>query len=291
MTTPLTRVNVEAACRDLLEADVIAINCLSRAPRSAVYRATLADQGHSVVVKLYEGLAARKAARERRAITAVASGGLVRTPAILGYGLLPGVEAAALIMQDLGTTTLSRAVWAGASSRPEALFLLGRLLAGVHQLSPAPDRPGTGAMFPIHAADLQRHCPAWLRDAAAPALKRAAVLTAADVREVRCHGDLHPDNVILRAGIPYVVDFEQATCAVAEYDLAQTAVTSDALETDQLTQILAGYGWGVSQELLAALIVFHVVRGWVWAAVRENRDKALWSSRVHFVIDQYAGTF
>jgi hypothetical protein len=86
--------------------------------------------------------------------------------------------------------------------------------------------------------------------------------------------------------VPHVVDFEQVILGVPEYDIAQSLVTSDALEDSDRAKFLAGYGApGVSAELIDALIVFHVLQGWVYTARAELRDIDLWAARVRRVLN------
>ncbi|MET8050423.1 aminoglycoside phosphotransferase family protein [Streptosporangium sp. NPDC005286] len=198
-------------------------------------------------------------------------------------------------MRDLGSATLQKVTGSGTCSRGEALGLLGRLLRSFHQLPYPPPGPGAPLAvldFAAQVTALRQHLPDELRTATQASLEQAIDLFQTRP-PVWCHGDLHSDNVLLcgQEGdrVPHLIDFEQSTIAAAEYDLAQTVVTSDAFGHDDQAQLLAAYGTGLSEDLLASLITFHTLRGWRWAALHENRDIALWQARLRLVLDQYAG--
>jgi hypothetical protein len=282
---------VDAACRGLLGVRPVDSYALASAPKSAVHRATLPHH-RTVIVKLWGGSARWKADKERLALTAL-SGGAFRGPPVLGCGHLPGRDVAALILDDVGPRTLGQAARTGAFTRADVLGFLGRLLNAFHTQPP----PGPGLL--IGAADLarqvddlRRHLPQPLVDAAREPLDQAAALTPGRPA-VWCHGDLHAENVLLRTTpgdtTPYVIDFEQCVFAPAEYDIAQTLVTTDALTPEERAQVAAAYGGRLSQPLVSHLVAFHALRGWRWAALHENRDAALWQARLQLALQTNTG--
>ncbi|WP_329522164.1 aminoglycoside phosphotransferase family protein [Spirillospora sp. NBC_01491] len=282
---------IALACRNLLSADVTQARCLSQSPQSSVHRVVLHDH-RAAIVKLHRGESRWKAIKERKAMEAVAAHTTLHTAGLLACGPVPGHDTTALITADLGEASLSQAAREGTRSRSQALGLLGVVLAQFHQL---PVRCGlrvtAGWSLEAQVIALRRRCPGPLLAVVGPALLRAVELGVG--RLVWCHGDLHLDNVLLVPdargdGLPYVIDFEQMVPAVPEYDIAQSAVTSDALDGHELAEITAGYGEPLSAELVTVLIVFHVLQGWVYAALTEGRDTRLWANRLDIVINRCA---
>ncbi|MFC4060224.1 phosphotransferase family protein [Planomonospora corallina] len=274
-----------AACQALLGAGFAETTRLSSAPAVAVYRVRLLDRPHPVVVKLYAGRARRKALLEQRAFTALATGcGAFTVPRLHAAGPVPGFDVTALVLDDAGPSSLHDLLQSGARARGAALHQLGWLLAAFHQQPhPPPQTPRVDVAGQV--AVLQRRLPAPVRGAARAVLARAADHASARPL-VWCHGDLHPGNVLLPAhhDRPHLIDFEQTVVAAAEYDLAQTIVTVDAFDPGEQDLLAGGYGPGLSPDLVAALVAFHTVRGWWWAALREGRDASLWENRLRVVL-------
>ncbi|MFF2787653.1 phosphotransferase family protein [Streptomyces sp. NPDC058049] len=268
-------------------------------PKTAVYRIRLAD-GRLVVVKLFAAGVSHSAADEARLLTVITGSGRVRVPVVIGHGPVPGLTVSALITADAGTRTLSDAVRAGQMPRPAALLRLALLMAAFHTIeAPAEVRLAPGIGQQVSA--LASHCPKRVFNQLAPALE---VIAGGARRErlVWCHGDLHLDNVISGAdrritastgGEPhlpeYVVDFEAATIEAPEYDLAQTLVTCDALETSDRIFMAAAYGRHIDTRLLDAYVAFQAVRGWTYAAHREGRDRDAWAARLHLALTPQPG--
>lgn len=278
-----------AACAALLGRAAKAETQLSRAPSSAVHRITL-DDGLRVIVKLHFGPARGKAEQQCRALQSVRTHTDLFVPAVLACDDVP--PAAVLIMQDVGEADLGRATEAGWCTRAQALHALGDLLGRLHRL-PAdlgPDPPHARA--PHDASRLISLCPPMLAAAAANALARAGEVLR-DGDPVWCHGDLHPANVLAtrtpvdRLGALYLVDFEEMVYTRREYDLAQCLVTSDALDQADRVRIEAGYGLSLDRDAIDALLVFHAVRGWVYAAHAEQRDRQLWAVRLRKTLDTF----
>lgn len=283
---------VALACRALLGREATLAKVLSRAPGSDVVRASLAD-GDSVIVKLHTGAQRRRAREQQRALAAVAAYTTVPTPRVLGCGGVPGTGASALIAVDLGQVDLGRAVRDGLCTRDQALEILSGLLARLHRLPMAAGpRPATGSGPRIDALALIERCPGPLAETVAPLLIRAAARARTAMPTVWCHGDLHPANVLFpqdgagRLGPAHVIDFEQMVHAAPEYDVAQCLVTSDALAPSERARVAASYGSPLDQRLLDELIVFHAVRGLVYAAMAERRDASLWNRRVTCALER-----
>ncbi len=279
----------KAACRALLEITPVTVHPLSVTPHAAVYRVTLPDRpATQIVVKVWAGEAHSKAHKEAYALRSLAGAAGFGVPHLLACGAVPDWNAAAVVMDDLGPFTLGQASRTGGITRTEQLTLLGRLLAAFHGTPPPAPGPliaATGGRREVD--DLRAHLPAPLVEAAGKQLERVAALPASEV--VWCHGDLHPENVILAGQRPHLVDFEQSALAPPEWDIAQTAVTTDALTPPELGVICAGYGWPLSLRRLGDLVTFHALRGWRWAALHEGRDAALWQARLQLVLARYPG--
>jgi aminoglycoside phosphotransferase (APT) family kinase protein len=275
------------ACRTLLDRRIVQTTVLAETHSSTVVRAIAADGG-SVIVKLYGAERGRRAWEEQRALTA--AGTLVPVPQVLAYGPLPDTETTALIIADLGQVDLGDAVRDGRCTRTGALAVLGSLLALLHQLpmNAGPYPPTTRGPH-TDASPLLRRCPRPLA-AIGPTLTQAAVGAATSTRPVWCHGDLHPANVLFpyvspgQLGPAYMIDLGQMVCAAPEYDVAQCLVVSDALTPTERAHVECAYGPGLDRSLLDDLIVFHAVRGWVYAAAAEGRDIPLWNARIGYVL-------
>ncbi|WP_328913175.1 MULTISPECIES: phosphotransferase family protein [unclassified Streptomyces] len=290
MTGTLGRQTLDAACRDLLGTAAIDAHRLTQAPRSAVYRTTLRASGlpASVIIKLHTGSASWKAAKEHRVVTALAGSAQLGLPRALACGAVAGADVTALVLEDLGRLSLHEAVRTGDWPRHQALRLLGHLLREFHRL-PRGAQPGARRAFAEQVTVLLARLPEPLRVATRGVLLRAVDL-AETHDQVLCHGDLHLGNVVLPATDPrpHLIDFEQTAPAFAEYDVAQGVVTCGVLAAGDRELIAAGYGGGLDDGLLTHLIVFHTLRGWLYAAVREKRDTQLWQTRLNTALDQYS---
>ena len=268
---------------------------LSQAPKTAVFRVSR-DGGQSMIFKFFSGTARRRAQEEHAAITLVASGGLGVARALCLADI--GDETTVLVTTDLGTYTLDRAVREGEMTRLEALELVGNLLARFHRIEAQPGPCLTARASATVATEIEalyRCCPAEELARIEPAL-RAVAGRIRDAQElVWCHGDLHFCNVVLSPvgteRTPSLIDFEGMTQAPRESDLAQAIVTTDAYDNVEQARLLAGYGSSHSLELLDPFIVFHTLRGWVYAALLQQRDQQLWASRCKRVRDLFPHVF
>lgn len=297
---------VTVACLRFVNGGATRVTCLSRAPASGSYRVLLSD-GQSVIAKLYLNTSKWRAAKERDIIESLSGGSVIRTAKVLGHGHLEDHDASVLITSDLGDATLWRAITAGTCSYHDGLGLIGQLLADFHRVDlatfPIGEQTHSQSMVEQHVRQflsiLGRNPADRLASRVRPALETLIRLCGQPREQVECHGDLHPANVVmcqLKSGTlaAHLIDFGSAVRCLPEYDLAKSIVTSSsALLRDERTALLAGYGGRhqVSDELLDAFVVFHVVDGWVHAAMLEGRDQSLWQGRVEAVLARYAALF
>lgn len=294
---------IAVACQNFVDTTAAQVTCLSRAPSSGTYRVHL-DGGRSVIAKLYFGAAKWKATKERNIIDSLSNNGVIRTARVLGYDQLEIYDATVLITSDLGECTLWGAIEAGRYSYHGGLSLVGRLLANFHDIdlaiTAADDEPLATKFERLarwHLSILDRNPQDGLASHVEPALDTLVRLCRQPNPQIGCHGDLHPANVVtqVRSNVSaaHLVDFESAVRCPLEYDLAKSVATSSALGDHDRMALLAGYGdrRPVSEELLYAFVVFHVVDGWVHAALLEGRDRSLWRSRIDEVVARYAPLF
>lgn len=272
------------ACRRLLGAQVIAVEPIAAATSLRVHRVALQD-GRRVILKLYFARAG-SAEAERRALTCLAAHTDVLTPTILASGAVQDGRVEALVLDDLGPSNLGERVAAGYCSRHDALTAVGSLLARIHSL-PLDCGPGNPSRLRprVLAETLLSHCPSGLGVIAAEVVSRAKEAITQPRQQIWCHGDLHPANIIpvgqqFDAAALHVVDLEQAACSVPEYDVAQSLVTSDALDAAGQSALLSGYSLPLDYELITLMIRFHALRGWAYAATTERRDVDLWAQRL-----------
>ncbi|MEU8269875.1 aminoglycoside phosphotransferase family protein [Sphaerisporangium sp. NPDC049002] len=293
MIEPVGTSAVDIACRALLGTQAVQAHQLSASASTAVYRVILTErQIHdSMIVKVYAGRTQWKAGKEHLILAERSGCSAFGIPDVVASGPIPGHDLTALVLTDLGSNTLHQTISDGTYSRRDALGLLGQILNAFHH-DPGHSADRTRSPVVSHlvldARRLRDRLPEEVNWRVQTSLDRLA-RPAAQRKAVSCHGDLHFGNVVLRAAyaLPYLIDFEQATDAPAEYDLAQTAVTTDALTSGDLTSLMTSYLGPTSYGLLTDLIVFHTLRGWWWAARQEGRDVALWQTRLAQVLDQY----
>ncbi|GHB74227.1 hypothetical protein GCM10010377_75770 [Streptomyces viridiviolaceus] len=282
---------VARACALLLKASARDVTTLVLTPKAGVYRVRLTD-GRRVVVKLYAPARSYTAFTERDLMRAVSAAGHVATPTVLACGTVPPHGATVLIASDLGERTLGQAVRDKAVSEREAMHRCGRILAQIHQVPVAPSLVAHRSLA-RQCALLRRVGPSELLHRIRPALDRVEAACDMPAHLVLCHGDLHLENVLLpmrgpMAGTEHVIDFEETTYCVPEYDLAQTLVTCDVMTGPARNHLVAAHGGSVAAGLLDALIIFHTVRGWTYAALAEKRDRGLWAARLDHVLATFA---
>ncbi|MBB6038200.1 phosphotransferase enzyme family protein [Phytomonospora endophytica] len=244
---------------------------LSGSPVSSVFRVLLTDD-RAVIAKVYDPAHKYRAERERHLHTLVANSGDVAVPP-----LLDGNDGSTvLLFADIGLEPSTA-----------RLSQLGGLLARFHGLRPeAGLLPGGRARlrpFAEQLVSLVNSAGDLIPSEVLGVIREAAVL-APRCPQVLCHGDLHAGNVLHIPGRapwrPVVIDFEQATIAPAEYDLARTLVITDSFGTDSRQELLSAYRPQIRPELLAPMVLFHATSGWIHA-VRDGRHVRRWERRFH----------
>ena len=124
-----------------------------------------------------------------------------------------------IALEELEGDTLTEHIKSVAVGNTRSLFLLrqyGRCLAQIHKLSPTPGYEARGEFYELEQEEVKLEFPRfrsvvrWL-DKNRPPTKR----------EVFCHGDYNPDNVLLRGReITGVLDWEYAGFGWCEFDVA-----------------------------------------------------------------------
>ena len=279
----MTEERAAAVCRELLGVRAAAVGPIADSA-SWLQRVTL-ENGQRVVVKIHSARPGR-AELERRALTCLAAHSDVQAPMVLACGNVPGSDAEALVLVDVGPSNLGQLYCAGRCSREEVLEAVGSLLARIHKL-PLDCGPGdphkSRPCVPVEA--LIARCPDGVKQIAAAVVEQATKAITQTRPTTWCHGDLHPANVVpmgqaLDSASLHVVDLEQVACTIPEYDVAQSLVTSDALDLSGRAAVLHGYATRLDHELLTSLIAYQALRGWAYGAAVEGRDIALWTHRL-----------
>ena len=259
-----------AAVGDVIGERVTDLVELSRSPPTTVLR-VLPVGGRTLIVKLHER--AYRAERERDVHAIVAASRRVQAAPLLSVSLEPPM----LVYADTGLSPLP-------SCGVAATEALGEILAAFHQVTVDASALPTGRarLRPVEeqVAYLLKSVSFTIGERVRGALERLAEQSQRH-RAVLCHGDLHPGNVLHKvgsSGLPVLIDFEQATLAPPEFDLARTLVLLDGFSLKIRSRLLAAYGSPVSADLLAGMVLFHSTSGWVHAQ-REQRDLARWQRR------------
>ena len=168
------------------------------------------------VVKLFKvGVPRQMSQWEARMTRAVfAAGG--PAPEVLGEVSLDGRSG--IVLPRLEGPTLLQLTKSGAITFERAGAILASLFLAVHNMPPPPDVP------PLR--DLMNG-PSLLSDDDVP--RHIATGILALIERLRpgdglCHGDLHPDNVMMTADGPRIIDWSVAVRAPAALDLARCHV-------------------------------------------------------------------
>ncbi|WP_426449421.1 phosphotransferase family protein [Paenibacillus sp. S-38] len=164
------------------------------------------------VIKLYKPSMEEWAEKEAETARLVASAGL---PVPQVYGLQETAGRLGVVYERVEGAPLTRRLFEGASS-PEAA---GRQLAGLHARIHAGEGRG---LRPFDEVLRERigHAPALAPEAKEELLRRLDRLSAGEER--LCHGDFHPDNVLLASNGPVVIDWMTAVRGAPETDAART---------------------------------------------------------------------
>jgi aminoglycoside phosphotransferase (APT) family kinase protein len=156
-------------------------------------------------------------------------------------------------------------------ARPWRLAALARTLGEVHAAIHAHAVPG----LPRLPAQLAR------RIAAAPDLPdahRAAARAALDTlahspgtAQTLCHGDFHPDNVLLSPRGPLVIDWENATLGDPLADVARTLLLVRASEAS-----IASVAGRTVRHAQAAALISRYLRAYSWMRPLDRARLAAW---------------
>jgi len=175
---------------------------------SDVYR--LADDR---VVKLYRATVSQKNIEAEWKATSVAFSAGLPAPAPLER--YRSGDRQGIIFSDAGPQSMLRVISRQPWRMAGALSAMARLHACVHTQSSA------DSGLPQQQGVLRRK----IGDARVPdAVKQQALaaLNRLPDGDRFCHGDLHPDNVMLKDGALTLIDWEKALCGVPAADVART---------------------------------------------------------------------
>jgi aminoglycoside phosphotransferase (APT) family kinase protein len=163
------------------------------------------------VVKLFKpGVPMKLSWHEAQNTRAVFAAG---APAPEMFGVLTLEERFGIVLQRFDGPTLLQLMRTGAMTRGQAGAILADLGRAVHK-TPVPPR----------VLPLRTWVDAWLRGAGGELPEAIAAGVHARLERLSpgnelCHGDLHPDNVIMTAAGPRLVDWSGTVRAPAAYDL------------------------------------------------------------------------
>jgi aminoglycoside phosphotransferase (APT) family kinase protein len=168
------------------------------------------------VVKLFKsGVSVRLCWHEARMTRAVFAAG-APAPEVFGVFTLEGRFA--IVMSRFDGPTLLQLTRTGAVTRGQAGAVLASLCRAVHKTPVPPD-----------VLTLRDWVDAWLRSSNGRLPKHVATGIRAQIERLApgdelCHGDLHPDNVIMTAEGPRLIDWTGTVRAPAAYDLGVSHV-------------------------------------------------------------------
>jgi aminoglycoside phosphotransferase (APT) family kinase protein len=170
------------------------------------------EWGDGLVVKLWRRDGHEDAAREARIARAACAGG-ARTPEVIELVEVEG--RAGIVFERVDGPTMVRAL----TSQPWRLLQLARQLAelqaGLHRC-PAP--PGLDSLHHALERDIRRA--QGLDETQQTAA--IALLNSLPAGDRLCHGDLHPDNVVMSPRGPVIIDWANAAAGPPVADIART---------------------------------------------------------------------
>ena len=163
------------------------------------------------VVKLFkEGFPPGLGQHEARMIQAVFAAG-VPAPEVFGEVTLDGRFG--IVLGRLDGPTLLQATRSGAVTFDEAGAIIASLTLSLHRMSPPPEalhlRRWMAAAFRRSGDMVPRHVASGIL---------ALIDRLQQPGDVLCHGDIHPDNVIMTADGPRLIDWSFAIRAPAALD-------------------------------------------------------------------------
>ena len=187
------------------------------------------EWGDSQVLKLFRsGWARADVDREAQVAKAVAAAGLA--PAI--HDLVRVADRDGIVYERVDGPSMLRQL----TQQPWTVVRHGRLLADMHRRMHQCSVPA----LPSLRARLERRIR--FQEAVSATVRQAALCTLERLTDgdCLCHGDLHPDNVILTANGPVIIDWNDATCGNPFADVARTSLLlcSGALLAMPLTRRL-----------------------------------------------------
>ncbi|MFL5735089.1 MAG: phosphotransferase family protein [Chloroflexia bacterium] len=183
--------------------------------------------GEREVLKLFFDWCPRRWVAEEAKVTGAVHDAGVPAP---GIGDVVEVEGrAGIIFERIEGPSMVHAVLSNPAEHVEMGRLMAELQAGMHARAVPGLRPFRGALE--GAIRRAKALPDDLKEAAVRALERLPN------GQALCHGDLHPDNVILSPRGPVILDW---AAAVSGYPLADVARTSLLLKGGQLPPDMPG---------------------------------------------------
>jgi aminoglycoside phosphotransferase (APT) family kinase protein len=202
------------------------------------------EWGDRRALKLFQGWVSReKAERELKVTQAVRAIGL---PAPRAFELIEMKGRFGIVFERIEGVSLLRRV----QRKPWLLFTAARQLAElhvqIHCFRPSPDMP------PQREQILR-----WIDQAAdlSPGQNRAARACLARLPEGDsvCHGDFHPDNILLTASGPVIIDWMTGTKG---HGIADVTRTSQLFQTAKLPK---DCGWHMRALLLVSRQLLHAI--------------------------------
>jgi streptomycin 6-kinase len=167
------------------------------------------------VVKLFKAAVAPRAARHEARVTRAAFAAGCPAPEVLGEVTLDGRFG--IVLSRLDGPTLTQSLLTGAATREQAGAILAALYRTVHETTAPPGIPSLSEWFDAVSA-VPGGMPTHIAPGVLSLIERLPPATGL------CHGDLHPDNVIMTAEGPTIIDWVAAVRAPAAYDLGRCHV-------------------------------------------------------------------
>jgi Phosphotransferase enzyme family len=297
---------VRTACREIVGRACAETQILSAAADTVTARVKFACDDR-LVIKLWFGSSRSHAVREAWVYRNCSHVLAIGMPKLLASGEIDAVDASVLFFTDVGDVTLGRAVEVGEYTPDGAVDVLGQQIAELHGPGSTCLTFNGGSPLTTRLIDqevdrqLAHLTRAGLGALCQPLRKYYRQYSANGIGEQParlCHGDIHAKNVVLgsdtgKGRAAYLVDFESAVYAQAEYDVAKCVVTNSLFSARMQSRLASSYTPAVSvdTELTNVWTVFHAVDGWFYAGVREGRDRSLWNARMQWALDRYTGGF
>lgn len=218
-----------------------------------------------------------------------------RHPRVMCSGPLRQKSGAFVVTDVIGRCSLATFAKRHRQTRRVTLATVGRLLLSFHRAFPHVSHDGDASLNTIlHSCETHARIAAEHGETTASSLADAIrawieVHGLGTGPAVLCHGDLHPDNIVLASNRGPVttettglVDFESSHWAPAIVDLAKSSVVCGLGDDADAEALLSGYGrMDLDHAVLIGLQAFHAMSGWIYAGLAAHRDVALWNSRLH----------